>query len=497
MKRNTDMATDRDAIRAWVDENTLNFTRYTFKESTGRKFVVGEHHRIIADAIDQILDGNPEYQYVMFNIPPRYGKTELVVKSFIAKGLAVNPQSRFLHLSYSDDLVKDNSKTIMETINSDAYQRLFPEVQIVGRSAKKWYTSAGGGMYAVSTGGQVTGFGAGQVDAEVEDEEWDESEIDEFIPAKNGYKFAGAVIIDDPLKPEDAVSDTLRERVNNRFENTIRSRTNSRYTPIVIIMQRLHEHDMCGYLQELEGIVEEGGKWKVICLPALSIDEDGNEVALWTHKHTVEELHELEHKTPYIYETQYQQNPTPLEGLMYTKFRTYATFPIGNYTIKNYTDTADTGADFLCSIDYREYDNGDCYLLDVLYTDKPMEFTEPETARMITKDQVSLANIESNNGGRGFARNVEKNTKKLGNSRTTIEWFTQSEPKNVRIFSKSAEVQNTIFYPEDWERKWPLFAKAVKGFRKEGRNAHDDAPDVLTGICEKKACQTRNKWQRT
>ena len=116
---------------------------------------------------------------------------------------------------------------------------------------------------------------------------------------------------------------------------------------------------------------------------------------------------------------------------------------------------------------------------------------------MITKDQVSLANIESNNGGRGFARNVEKNTKKLGNSRTTIEWFTQSEPKDVRIFSKSAEVQNTIFYPEDWERKWPLFAKAVKGFRKEGRNAHDDAPDVLTGICEKKACQTRNKWQRT
>ena len=329
------MATDRDATRAWVDENTLNFTRYTFKETTGRKFVVGEHHRIIADAIDQILAGNPEYQYVMFNIPPRYGKTELVVKSFIAKGLAVNPQSRFLHLSYSDDLVKDNSKTIMETINSDAYQRLFPEVQIVGRSAKKWYTSAGGGMYAVSTGGQVTGFGAGQVDAEVEDEEWDENEIDEFIPAKNGYKFAGAVIIDDPLKPEDAVSDTLRERVNNRFENTIRSRTNSRYTPIVIIMQRLHEHDMCGYLQELEGLVENGGKWKVICLPALSIDEEGNEKALWDHKHTVKELHELAEKTPYIYETQYQQNPTPLEGLMYTKFRTYATFPIGNYTIKN------------------------------------------------------------------------------------------------------------------------------------------------------------------
>lgn len=491
------MATDRDAIRAWADESTLNFTRYTFKEKTGRKFVVGEHHKIIADAIDHILAGDPEYQYTMFNIPPRYGKTELVVKSFVCKGLAQNPQSRFLHLSYSDDLVKDNSKEIMETINSDFFQSIFPHVQIVDRSTKKWYTSEGGGLYAVATGGQVTGFGAGQVDEIDEDEGWDEDEIDEFIASLGNYKFAGAVIIDDPLKPDDAVSDTLRERPNIRFETTIRSRTNSRHTPIVVIMQRLHEHDLCGYLLELEGRVEEGGKWKVICLPALSIDEEGNERPLWPHKHTVKELREIEEKTPYVYETQYQQNPTPLEGLMYTKFRTYQTLPTGHYVIKNYTDTADTGSDFLCSVDYLEFDNGDCYLLDVLFTNKPMEFTEPETARMLARDNVSLANIESNNGGRGFARNVEKNLRALGNRETVVEWFYQSGNKDVRIFSKSAEVQNTIYYPEGWEKKWPAFAKAVKGYRKEGRNAHDDAPDVLTGICEKKACQKRNKWQRT
>lgn len=499
MKANTDMATDRDCIRSWVDENTLNFTRYTFKEKTGRKFVVGDHHKIIADAIDQILAGNPEYQHTMFNIPPRYGKTELVVKSFVSKGLAQNPQSKFLHLSYSDDLVKDNSREIMETINSDFFQSIFPEVQIVDRSVKKWYTSKGGGLYAVATGGQVTGFGAGQVDEEVEEAE-DAAEVealDEFIKRNDGYEFAGAVIIDDPLKPEDAVSDVLRERVNNRYESTVRSRTNSRHTPIVVIMQRLHEHDLCGYLLELEGRIEEGGKWKVICLPALSIDEDGNEVALWVHKHTVEELHKLEEVNPYIYETQYNQNPTPLEGLMYTKFKTYSTFPIGHYVIKNYTDTADTGSDMLCSINYREYDDGECYLTDVLFTSKPMEFTEPETARMIARGNVSLVNIESNNGGRGFSRNVEKNLRLLGNRTTTVEWFYQGDPKEVRIFQRSAEVQNTIHYPENWERMWPEFAKAVKGFRKEGRNAHDDAPDVLTGICEKKASQKRNKWQKT
>ena len=94
-------------------------------------------------------------------------------------------------------------------------------------------------------------------------------EIDDFMPAWD-TDFAGAIIIDDPIKPEDALSDTVRERVNNRFETTIRNRVNSRKTPIIIIMQRLHEHDLCGYLQEIEP-----DEWTVITLPCITYDADG------------------------------------------------------------------------------------------------------------------------------------------------------------------------------------------------------------------------------
>ena len=95
------------------------------------------------------------------------------------------------------------------------------------------------------------------------------------------------------------------------------------------------------------------------------------------------------------------------------------------------------------------------------YTQAAMETTEPETARRLTKYKVEEAIIESNNGGRGFSRNVEAQCRILGNRETSFTWFHQSENKEVRIFNHSAEVQN----------------------------AHDDAPDALTGTIEKRGSQ--------
>ena len=150
---------------------------------------------------------------------------------------------------------------------------------------------------------------------------------------------------------------------------------------------------------------------------------------------------------------------------------------------KNYTDTADTGADFLCSINYVETEVGN-FITDVLYTDKPMEYTEPMVAAMLHRDGINVSNIESNNGGRGFARQVEAQTRLLGNNKTKVEWFHQSANKQSRIFSRSNEVTNLTYFPSDWERKWPAFARHIKGFRKDGKEAHDDAEDCLTGTIE-------------
>ena len=212
--------------------------------------------------------------------------------------------------------------------------------------------------------------------------------------------------------------------------------------------------------------------------------ENGEEKALWEFKHTLEELHRMQKVNSYVFETQYMQNPTPMEGLMYGKFKTYETIPVTNRAIrKNYTDTADTGSDYLCSIDYVDTEIGN-FILDVLFTQKEMEFTEPETAKMLTKDQISKANIESNNGGRGFARNIEKQMRMIGNPKTQVSWFHQSKNKEVRIFTRSSEVMNLTYFPTDWERRWPEFSSQLKTYRKKGKNAHDDACDALTGTVE-------------
>jgi predicted phage terminase large subunit-like protein len=172
-------------------------------------------------------------------------------------------------------------------------------------------------------------------------------------------------------------------------------------------------------------------------------------------------------------------------GMMYDKFKTYEVIPenTARKINKNYTDTADEGDDYLCSVNYVETEIG-CYITDVLFTQKPMEFTEHQTARMLLKDDIKLANIESNNGGRGFARNVEKEIRENGNTTCTINSFYQGANKKTRIFTNSAKVQNIIYFPADWKDRWPEFHRSVMGYKKEGKNTHDDAPDVLTGIAE-------------
>ena len=463
-------------LQAFCMSGVLNYTKLLFKSKTGRRFVVSRHHKRICNALDDVISG--KIRKLIINIAPRYGKTELAVKNFISYGLALNPSSKFIHLSYSDDLAHDNSEEIRDIVKSEEYQRLFPYVQIKRGtdSKKKWNTTAGGGVYAVPTGGQITGFGAGEVD-DIDDKEI-EAEIDSI---SKEARFAGAIVIDDPIKPEDALSDVKREKINQRFETTIRNRVNSRNTPIIIIMQRLHENDLCGYLMKTEP-----GEWIVLSLPAIENEADGKEVPLWDFKHTLDELHHLNKIDPFTFETQYMQNPTPMVGLMYGVFKTYKEIPYTNRAIrKNYTDTADTGIDKLCSIDYIDTEIGN-FILNVLYTDAPMEVTEPKVATMLAKDGITVANIESNNGGRGFARNVEKQSRIIGNDETEIKWFHQSGNKEVRIFTRSAEVMNLTYMPEGWETLFPEFHAEIKSFRKFGKNAHDDGADALTGTVEKR-----------
>lgn len=469
-------ATDNEILAVAKTEclnSFLFFTRYFFKAKFGRKFVVGEHHALIAEALEKVYRG--ETTRLIINIAPRYGKTELAVKNFIANGLALNPSAKFIHLSYSDELALDNSEDTKNIVLTDEYQQMFPEVQIKkdSRGKKKWYTTKGGGVYATSTAGQVTGFGAGRVDEE--DEGKEDEDLNEFISDIDcKFGFSGALIIDDPIKPEDADSELQRERINTRYDSTISNRVNSRNTPIIIIMQRLHERDLCGYLSE-----NEKGKWTILSLP--SIKEDGT--ALWPFKHTIEELRAIEKANPIVFERQHMQKPMPLQGRLYKSFNIYHSLPSIARELKAVIDTADTGADYLCCIIYAPTPIG-YFIVDIYYTSLGMEVTEEETAKLLTKHQVSKCRVESNNGGRGFARNITKLCRQQGNRKTIIEWFHQSDNKEVRIFTRAAEVQNMIYYPVGWEERFTEFSKHVKTYMAAGKNAHDDAEDCLTMIVE-------------
>ena len=271
-------------LKRKCESNLLFFTRYIYKENHRRNFIVAPHLIKICNYLERVVSG--EIKRLIINIPPRYGKTELAVKCFIAWSLAKNPQSKFIHLSYSDDLALDNSSQTKEYIESEAFQKFWNmELKKDAQGKKKWFNKEGGGVYATASGGAITGFGAGVAESK---------------------EFSGAIIIDDPLKPDDASSEARRNSVNERYNNTIRSRVNDRDTPIILIMQRLHEDDLSGYL--LNG--GSGEVWEHLCLPAL--DENNN--PLYPEKHTFEELEQIRQANRYNFAGQYMQQPAPEEG---------------------------------------------------------------------------------------------------------------------------------------------------------------------------------------
>ncbi len=269
------------------------FVRYFFQAQYNKRFMVAAHHLRVTGALTRVVAG--DCRRLIINIPPRSGKTEIAVKMFVAWCLANSPSAKFIHLSYSDDLAMDNSSAIRDVVKSAEFQRFFPlSIRADSDSKKKWFSDQGGGLYATAAGGAITGFGAGGMGRK---------QTGTGSPADG---FAGAIIIDDAIKPDDAFSDTMRDRINRRFNNTIASRTNSPETPIIVIMQRLHENDMTGYL--LAG--GSGEKWEHLLIPAIT--EDGE--SIWPEKWSIEDLRRMEAADPYTFAGQYMQTPSPLSG---------------------------------------------------------------------------------------------------------------------------------------------------------------------------------------
>jgi predicted phage terminase large subunit-like protein len=284
----------RLAAIGWAREDLYEFSRWMFLQRKGFRWQRARHHAIVCEALMRVYRG--DCKRLIINIPPRYSKTELAVVNFIAWCFGKVPDAEFIHASYSGALAVNNSTQVRGLVQHEAYTEIFPALQLASDAQHHWKTTVGGVMYATGTGGTITGFGAG----------------------KHRDGFGGAIIIDDPHKADEARSDVIRQSVIDWFQNTLESRKNSPDTPIIVIMQRLHEADLAGWLlgdrgKDGTGPAVAGGNgevWENVCLPVWN--EDGT--PLWPEKHDADTLRRMEKAAPYVFAGQYRQRPAPPEG---------------------------------------------------------------------------------------------------------------------------------------------------------------------------------------
>jgi predicted phage terminase large subunit-like protein len=425
-----------------------------------------EHLKELCNTLDSFLKGKPlegkVYKKLMLNYPPQHGKTRTLIK-FTQWALGRNKSERIINCSYSDDTATDFSRYTRDGIKEEknissyvVFSDIFPNVKIKhGDSAvKKWALEGEHFNYlGAGTGGGITSKGA------------------------------TILMIDDPIKGiEEALNEAHLEKIWLWYVGTFLSRVSAEGgEPLEIINHtRWSKNDLCGRI-----LVEDfNNEWYVLKRKA---NNNGMLCDKMLSEKRYLDLKKLAYKnikTKMVFKANYDQETIDLEGCLYSSFKTYKDVPKNNDGVYNYTDTADEGTDFLCSINYVVY-NLQAYVINVYYTDEKMEITEPKTAEIFFNDKVNTAKIESNNGGKGFARAVDKYLKEvLKSSKTVIKWFHQSGNKQSRINTNANWVQENIYFPENWMDKWASFYDHVTNYQAQGKNKTDDPEDCLTGIAE-------------
>ena len=414
----------------------------------------------LCDALQAFLTG-PE-RVIVVNAPPRHGKSR-TAELLVEWAFGQDRTRKIMTASYNETLAQRFSRDVRDAIQTrkaddvtTVYSDIFPGVQIQQGDAAVgiWALEGAHVSYvATSPGGTATGLGA------------------------------DVMIIDDLIKNEyEARNDRVKLSHWLWFTGTMLQRLE--HGKLIVIMTRWATDDFAGrILQRYASDVS----WPMrhICLRA--VQDDGSmlcpEILSRSDYDSMKDSIGTE-----ITEANYQQSPIDLRGRLYTELLTYEDIPRDAAgrplfaAIKSYTDTADTGTDSLCHICYGVY-QGIAYVLDVLFTTDPMEKTEPATSLSIHRCGVREARIESNNGGRGFARRVREHLERMGDTCVVLS-FTQKKNKRSRILSEATTVMARVRFPADWEARWPDFARALLRYQREGHNDHDDAPDALTGVVE-------------
>lgn len=416
---------------------------------------------------------------LIVTVPPQHGKSLGATTLLPAYLLGCDPDLRIAIACYSASLASRFNRRVQRLIDAPCYVGLFPATTIKQGARPHGYLRTSseveiighrGGLLSVGRGGSLTG---NQVDC---------------------------LILDDLYKNAmEADSPRIRENCWEWYVSVVRTRLHNASRELVVFT-RWHEEDLIGELRRRECVREltaweqlddhPDGEWlhlnfeAIRCGPPTAIDPRLPGTALWEERQSAALLARRRALDPLRFECMYQGRPAVREGLLYgERLATYDRLPDRIFRRANYTDTADTGDDYLCSLCYAVGPDGVVYVTDAVYTREPMEVTERAVAEMLLRCDTREAAVESNNGGRGFARRVQELAPAV-----RVSWFHQGANKEARILSNSATVLQLMRFPAGWERRWPeLYAHLTTYRRRFSTNRWHDAADVVTGIVEREA----------
>ncbi len=446
------------------------------------KYTMKWFHREIADTVQMVFEGM--LKKVMISLPPQHGKSEIASRDASAWGLGIDPDLKIVLSSYSATLAGGFNRSVQRIMSSDEYKQLFPETFLNDERLAKYRgyicnaemfetVNHTGFLKTVGVGGSLTG-----------------------TPAD-------IAIIDDPVKDAmEANSPQQRDNVWDWYTTVLSTRLHNESRQL-LIMTRWHEDDLAGRILNSP----DGKNWKVINIPAVCTTEDDGEFhsgrkvgdALWPERHSIEKLNTEREKDPNGFNCLYQGDPASAEGRLYHEFKTWVDpKEWGEYVRSGcYVDVADKGTDDTTAICYDVYRSPSTIyneqtkrmepLLFALVKDVEINPANTDTTRitvpaMINRQSppVGMVHIESNSGGDSFGRDISKKI------RAHVNLFHQGANKESRIITNAARVNEQVVMPFDWERRFPqLYQKATHYLSVFKANAHDDVPDVLTGIVEK------------
>ena len=421
---------------------------------------------------------------LIITMPPQHGKSVGATTLLPAYLLGLDPDLRIAIASYSGQLASKFNRRVQRILESREYAARFPATTIKRGSKPPSYIRTAdeveiidrrGSLLSVGREGSLTG-----------------NRVDCFI-------------LDDLYKDAlEANSPLVRANCWEWYTSVVRTRMHNRSREL-IVFTRWHEEDLIGTLLQREP-VEELRSWAQLEAAAAATDAGASDrwlhlnfealkrsapteidprqpgEALWEEQHGAALLEAKRRLDPLQFEAMYQGRPSAREGLLYgANFAEYDELPREIVRRAAYTDTADTGDDYLCSLAYAVDTDGVIYITDCVFSREPMEQTEPLVAEMLERSGTRLAAIESNNGGRGFARAVQRLAPGV-----RVEWFHQHGNKEARILSQAATALHLLRFPRGWSRRWPELYTQLTTYRRIFRaNRWHDAADVVTGIVER------------